>query len=175
MRWPGYPYTRSPGPRPCEGWMNFDFPAPYDHEVPRRIGEARRQLSPEGVVVLEAIIAETGDFSSGGIRCSRGKQCGARICSLLFTCSSTCWSPITSPCATAKTRPAACPFPRNPSTSASAMPRAARTPATTVKRPAPSPFCYALARILLPRWHTLMVGMVVSIDRNSEANTRGRH
>ena len=42
--------------------MDFDFPAPYDHEVPRRIGEARRQLSPEGVVVLEGIIAETGDL-----------------------------------------------------------------------------------------------------------------
>ena len=39
--------------------MDFDFPAPYDHEVPRRIGEARRQLSPEGVAVLEGIIAET--------------------------------------------------------------------------------------------------------------------
>ena len=39
--------------------MDFDFPAPYDLEVPRRIGEARRQLSPEGVAVLEGIIAET--------------------------------------------------------------------------------------------------------------------
>ena len=39
--------------------MDFDFPAPYDHEVPRRIGEARHQLSPEGVAVLEGIIAET--------------------------------------------------------------------------------------------------------------------
>ena len=42
--------------------MNFDFPEPYDLEVPRRIGEARRQLSPEGVAVLESIIAETGDL-----------------------------------------------------------------------------------------------------------------
>src|SRR5687767_15237442 len=42
--------------------MDFDFPAPYDHEVPRRIGEARRQLSPEGVVVLEGIIAESGSL-----------------------------------------------------------------------------------------------------------------
>ncbi len=42
--------------------MDFDFPAPYDREVPRRIGEARRQLSPEGVVVLEGIIAETGSL-----------------------------------------------------------------------------------------------------------------
>ena len=42
--------------------MNFDFPEPYDLEVPRRIGEARRQLSPEGVAVLEGIIAETGDL-----------------------------------------------------------------------------------------------------------------
>ena len=42
--------------------MDFDFPPPYDHEVPRRIGEARRQLSPEGVAVLEGIIAETGDL-----------------------------------------------------------------------------------------------------------------
>jgi hypothetical protein len=42
--------------------MDFDFPPPYDHEVPRRIGEARRQLSPEGVAVLEGIIAETGSL-----------------------------------------------------------------------------------------------------------------
>jgi hypothetical protein len=42
--------------------MALDFPAPYDHEVPRRIGKARRQLSPEGVAVLEAIIAETGSL-----------------------------------------------------------------------------------------------------------------
>ena len=42
--------------------MDFDFPAPYDHEVPRRIREARRQLSPEGVAVLEGIIAETGNL-----------------------------------------------------------------------------------------------------------------
>ena len=42
--------------------MDFDFPPPYDHEVPRRIGEARRQLSPEGVVVLEGIIAESGSL-----------------------------------------------------------------------------------------------------------------
>ena len=43
--------------------MDFDFPAPYDHEVPRRIGEARRQLSPEGVAVLERVIAdESGDL-----------------------------------------------------------------------------------------------------------------
>src|SRR5215203_6405582 len=42
--------------------MDFDFPAPYDYEVPRRIGEARRQLSPEGVAVLEGIIAETGSL-----------------------------------------------------------------------------------------------------------------
>jgi hypothetical protein len=42
--------------------MDFDFPAPYDEEVPRRIGEARHQLSPEGVVVLEGIIAESGSL-----------------------------------------------------------------------------------------------------------------
>jgi hypothetical protein len=42
--------------------MDFDFPAPYDHEVPRRIGEVRHQLSPEGVAVLEGIIAETGSL-----------------------------------------------------------------------------------------------------------------
>jgi hypothetical protein len=42
--------------------MDFDFPPPYDHEVPRRLGEARRQLSPEGVAVLEGIIAESGDL-----------------------------------------------------------------------------------------------------------------
>ena len=42
--------------------MDFDFPAPYDHEVPRRIGEVRRQLSPEGVAVLEGIIAQTGTW-----------------------------------------------------------------------------------------------------------------
>ncbi len=28
--------------------MDFDFPAPYDHEVPRRIGEARRQRRQRG-------------------------------------------------------------------------------------------------------------------------------
>src|SRR3712207_4907039 len=42
--------------------MDFDFPAPYDQEVPRRIGEARRRLSAEGVAVLEGIIAESGDL-----------------------------------------------------------------------------------------------------------------
>src|SRR3954451_17914319 len=42
--------------------MYFDFSAPYDHEVTRRISEARRQLSPEGIVVLEGIIAETGSL-----------------------------------------------------------------------------------------------------------------
>jgi hypothetical protein len=43
--------------------MNSDLPAPYDHEVPRRISEARRQLSPEGVAVLERVIAdESGDL-----------------------------------------------------------------------------------------------------------------
>ena len=41
--------------------MDFDFPAPYDHEVPRRIAQARRQLSPEGVAVLEGIISEIED------------------------------------------------------------------------------------------------------------------
>ena len=48
--------------------MNFDFPEPYDLEVPRRIGEARRQLSPEGVAVLEGIIAETGDLEQPPLR-----------------------------------------------------------------------------------------------------------
>jgi hypothetical protein len=42
--------------------MNFDFPAPYDEEVPRRIGEVRNQLSPEGVAVLEGIINESGSL-----------------------------------------------------------------------------------------------------------------
>src|SRR5919107_2213198 len=42
--------------------MDFGFPAPYDREVPRRIGKARRQLSPEGIAVLEGIIAETGSL-----------------------------------------------------------------------------------------------------------------
>jgi hypothetical protein len=42
--------------------MDFDFPPPYDSEVPRRIDEARRQLSPEGVTVLGGIIAETGSL-----------------------------------------------------------------------------------------------------------------
>ena len=42
--------------------MDFDFPEPYDHEVPRRIVDARRQLSPKGAAVLEGIIAETGDL-----------------------------------------------------------------------------------------------------------------
>jgi hypothetical protein len=52
-------------PRPPSvhgGWMDFDFPAPYDQEVPRRIGEARRRLSAEGVAVLEGIIAESGNL-----------------------------------------------------------------------------------------------------------------
>ena len=39
--------------------MPLDFPPPYDQEVPRRIGEARRQLSPEGVAVLEGLIGES--------------------------------------------------------------------------------------------------------------------
>ena len=42
--------------------MDFDFPAPYDQEVPCRIGEVRHQLSPEGVAVLEGIIDETGSL-----------------------------------------------------------------------------------------------------------------
>jgi hypothetical protein len=42
--------------------MDFDFPAPYDHEVSRRIDEARGQLSPEGVAVLEGIISESGSL-----------------------------------------------------------------------------------------------------------------
>ena len=42
--------------------MDFDFPAPYDEEVPRRIGEVRHQLSPEGVAVLEGIIDESGSL-----------------------------------------------------------------------------------------------------------------
>jgi hypothetical protein len=42
--------------------MDFDFPAPYDEEVPRRIGKVRHQLSPEGVAVLEGIIDETGSL-----------------------------------------------------------------------------------------------------------------
>jgi hypothetical protein len=42
--------------------MNFDFPAPYDEEVPRRIGEVRHQLSAEGVAVLERIIDESGSL-----------------------------------------------------------------------------------------------------------------
>ncbi len=37
--------------------MDFDFPEPYDLEVTRRIGEARRQLSPEGEAALERLIA----------------------------------------------------------------------------------------------------------------------
>ncbi len=37
--------------------MDFDFPEPYDQEVPRRIGEARQQLSPEGEEVLERLLA----------------------------------------------------------------------------------------------------------------------
>jgi hypothetical protein len=36
--------------------MNFDFPEPYDLEVPRRIGEARKELSPEGEEVLERLL-----------------------------------------------------------------------------------------------------------------------
>jgi hypothetical protein len=41
--------------------MDFDFPEPYDLEVPRRIADARQQLSPEGEQVLERILAEEGD------------------------------------------------------------------------------------------------------------------
>ena len=37
--------------------MDFDFPEPYDLEVPRRIGEARQALSPEGEEVLERLLA----------------------------------------------------------------------------------------------------------------------
>jgi hypothetical protein len=48
--------------------MNFDFPAPYDHEVPRRIGEARQELSPEGVEVLEMMLAESADPEDVGAR-----------------------------------------------------------------------------------------------------------
>jgi hypothetical protein len=41
--------------------MDFtDFPAPYDLEVPRRIGQARGDLSDEGALVLERIIARIG-------------------------------------------------------------------------------------------------------------------
>jgi len=42
--------------------MDFDFPVPYDEEVPRRIGKVRHQLSPEGVAVLEGIIDESGSL-----------------------------------------------------------------------------------------------------------------
>ncbi len=38
--------------------MDFDFPPPYDVEVPRRVGEARQELSPEGVAVLERLLAQ---------------------------------------------------------------------------------------------------------------------
>ena len=40
--------------------MDFDFPEPYDQEVPRRIGEARQELSPEGLEVLERLLAQDG-------------------------------------------------------------------------------------------------------------------
>jgi hypothetical protein len=40
--------------------MDFDFPEPYDVEVPRRIGEAREELSLAGVEVLERILAAEG-------------------------------------------------------------------------------------------------------------------
>jgi hypothetical protein len=42
--------------------MDFEFPAPYDEEVPRRIGEVLHQLSPEGVTVLEGIIDKSGSL-----------------------------------------------------------------------------------------------------------------
>ena len=42
--------------------MDFDFPPPYDEEVPHRIGVVRHQLSPEGVAVLEGIIDESGSL-----------------------------------------------------------------------------------------------------------------
>ena len=38
--------------------MDFDFPPPYEVEVPRRVGEARQELSPEGVAVLERLLAQ---------------------------------------------------------------------------------------------------------------------
>jgi hypothetical protein len=41
--------------------MDIDFPEPYDLEVPRRIGAARQELSPEGEEVLERILAQEGD------------------------------------------------------------------------------------------------------------------
>jgi hypothetical protein len=41
--------------------MNFDFPEPYDLEVPRRIGEARQQLSREGLEMLERLLEATAD------------------------------------------------------------------------------------------------------------------
>src|SRR5215216_4468868 len=41
--------------------MNFDFPEPYDLQVPRRIGEARQQLSPEGLEMLERLLEATAD------------------------------------------------------------------------------------------------------------------
>jgi hypothetical protein len=37
--------------------MDFDFPEPYDLEVPRRIGEARQELTPAGEEVLERLLA----------------------------------------------------------------------------------------------------------------------
>jgi hypothetical protein len=42
--------------------MNFDdFPTPYDREVPRRIGEARQELSDQGIEVMERMVTELGD------------------------------------------------------------------------------------------------------------------
>jgi len=38
-----------------------DFPEPYNEEVPRRIAEAREDLSPEGVAVLEDLVAEESE------------------------------------------------------------------------------------------------------------------
>lgn len=39
--------------------MDFDFPAPYDKQVPYAIGKARQELSEDGLRVLEMLIAGT--------------------------------------------------------------------------------------------------------------------
>jgi hypothetical protein len=68
------------------------FPPPYDEELPRRIAEARENLSPEGVEVLDDMLAygnspEPGDPLEEFVHASRIRALpereGATIQSLL--------------------------------------------------------------------------------------------
>jgi hypothetical protein len=63
--------------------MDFDFPEPYDLEVPRRIGEARQELSPEGEEVLERILAQEGSPLGCGIG-TEVAACIRKSCAISF-------------------------------------------------------------------------------------------